>query len=273
VRSVFVHGGYNNGGRHGERQAGDVCHNYGDAGGPSRFFHVSDWSLDIAERLAQADPVFYCAKSSRSERDAGLKDMPLRRKAADQEILVERVHTPDSQSIAAYLKEWRLKRGFSMAEMDERLGTNTAYSWFEGRTSGFRVPTPAHWLQLKSILNFDERYDRMMTEVREVSIQERMDRSCAKDVHLVHRIQGTGHPQRNPHPTVKPIKLTQWLATLLLPPAAYAPRRLLIPFSGVASEGIGAMLAGWEEIVMVEQDASYCEIARHRLAYWVSHHG
>jgi hypothetical protein len=43
-----------------------------DSGGASRFFHVSDWSLDIAERLAQADPVYYAAKSSSSERSKGL---------------------------------------------------------------------------------------------------------------------------------------------------------------------------------------------------------
>ena len=74
--------------------------------------------------------------------------------------------------------------------------------------------------------------------------------------------------ERSNHPTVKPIALTQWLATLLLPPDAYAPRRILIPFGGVASEGIGAMLAGWEHITLVEMDSDYCDIARARLAWW-----
>jgi hypothetical protein len=75
--------------------------------------------------------------------------------------------------------------------------------------------------------------------------------------------------QRNGHPTVKPaLTLCKWLATLLLPPAAYAPRRLLIPFAGSGSECIGAMMAGWESIVGIEQDASYVEIARQRVAYW-----
>jgi site-specific DNA-methyltransferase (adenine-specific) len=77
-----------------------------------------------------------------------------------------------------------------------------------------------------------------------------------------------GLTARNSHPTVKPIKLTQWLATLLLPPAAYAPRRLLVPFCGSGSEGIGALLAGWEEIVMIDSDQSYVDIARTRVAYW-----
>lgn len=72
----------------------------------------------------------------------------------------------------------------------------------------------------------------------------------------------------NDHPTLKPIKLTKWLATLLLPPAAYAPRRLLIPFAGVASEGIGALLAGWDEIVMVEMLPEYCKIGEMRMTWW-----
>lgn len=73
---------------------------------------------------------------------------------------------------------------------------------------------------------------------------------------------------RNSHPTVKPIALARHLATLLLPPAEYAPRRILNPFSGSGSECIGAMLAGWEEIVGVEFMPEYVEIGRARIAHW-----
>lgn len=76
------------------------------------------------------------------------------------------------------------------------------------------------------------------------------------------------NPARNSHSTVKPIALTRWLATLLLPPAAYAPRRLLIPFAGVASEMIGAHLAGWEEIVGIELEKEHVDIGRARLEWW-----
>jgi hypothetical protein len=74
--------------------------------------------------------------------------------------------------------------------------------------------------------------------------------------------------RRNIHPTIKPISLARHLATLLLPPDLYAPRRLLIPFAGVASEMIGAMLAGWEVVQGVELEAEHVTIARARLAYW-----
>lgn len=76
-------------------------------------------------------------------------------------------------------------------------------------------------------------------------------------------------PVRNPHPTVKPIALIRYLATLLLPPAMYAPRRIIIPFAGVMSEAIGAGLAGWEEIVAIEGEAEYCELGKARLRYWL----
>ena len=77
-----------------------------------------------------------------------------------------------------------------------------------------------------------------------------------------------GLPERCNHPTVKPLSLCRHLASLLIPPDKYAPRRLFVPFSGVASEMIGALLAGWEEIVGIEGEADYAKIGRTRLAWW-----
>lgn len=74
--------------------------------------------------------------------------------------------------------------------------------------------------------------------------------------------------QQNNHPTLKPISLCKWIAGLLLPPAEYAPRRLLVCCSGTGSEMIGALLAGWDEVIGVEMSAAYCEIAESRLAWW-----
>jgi len=125
----------------------------GDSGGASRFFYNVDWSNEIEERLGIADPVRYCAKASRAERDAG----------------------------------------------------------------------------------------------------------CGI---------GSGNIRNNTHPTVKPINLIRYLATLLLPPKECAPRRILVPFAGSGSELIGAMQAGWDEIVGVEREKEYCELAETRLAYW-----
>lgn len=71
-----------------------------------------------------------------------------------------------------------------------------------------------------------------------------------------------------PSEIVKPISLTKWLATLLLPPQLNRPRRILVPFSGSGSEMIGAMRAGWDEVVGIEREAEYVEIARARLSRW-----
>ncbi len=79
--------------------------------------------------------------------------------------------------------------------------------------------------------------------------------------------------RRNVHPTVKPIDLCRYLATLLLPPPVWRsqqhePRRILVPFSGSGSEMIGACLAGWEHVVGIELDPEYCSIAEARLEHW-----
>ncbi len=71
--------------------------------------------------------------------------------------------------------------------------------------------------------------------------------------------------RRNGHPTIKPVALCQWLASLLLPPAAYAPRRILVPFAGTGSEMLGALLAGWDYALGIELLEAYAQIARVRL--------
>ena len=72
--------------------------------------------------------------------------------------------------------------------------------------------------------------------------------------------------QRNPHPTVKPIKLIEQIARLIKP--AGDGGRLLVPFAGSGSEMIGAHLAGWKHITGIEMTDAYIPIARARLAWW-----
>lgn len=74
--------------------------------------------------------------------------------------------------------------------------------------------------------------------------------------------------RRNTHPTVKPIQLITWLATLLLPPPLDVPRRVLVPFAGSGSEMIGCQFAGWDEVVGIEREAEYCAINEARRRWW-----
>ncbi len=70
---------------------------------------------------------------------------------------------------------------------------------------------------------------------------------------------------RNTHPTVKPLALCRWLAGLILPPPRGRPRTLCVPFAGVGSEMIGAAQAGWDQVLGIEMELSYVEVARLRI--------
>jgi len=140
----------------------------------SKFFYNVDYNIN------QSDPVFYCAKVSNKERNAGLEEL-------------------------------------------------------EDTISGMSNGAQIH----------GEGYDK------------------GQDIGLNRVIA-----RKNPHPTLKPIALTQWLATLLLPPEDYAPRKLLVPFSGAGSEMIGAMLAGWDMILGIEGEKKYIDIAEKRIEFY-----
>lgn len=66
----------------------------------------------------------------------------------------------------------------------------------------------------------------------------------------------------NNHPCVKPLSLCKYLSKLILPPVH---SRLLVPFSGSGSEMMGALKAGWSEVVGIEREPEYVEIAKHRI--------
>ena len=65
---------------------------------------------------------------------------------------------------------------------------------------------------------------------------------------------------KNFHPTVKPVKLMQYLARLITPPNGI----VLDPFCGSGTTGIACKLEGFEFVGM-EQDAEYCKIAEARI--------
>lgn len=71
--------------------------------------------------------------------------------------------------IADYLRFWREKRGIAVKEIDKLFGyRDTAGHWFRKDTGdwgkGGSVPLPADWFKLKGILEFDDLYDRWVTE-------------------------------------------------------------------------------------------------------------
>lgn len=154
---------------------GDKTHNdYYDKGTAARFFKNCDWSYEVAERLAESDPVKYASKVAFREREAGLFGSIACVKCGGMD---SEVHIDDNG------KEAKCRR-------------------------------------------------------------------CN-------------------HPTLKPLSLLIWLCKLLAPPPEYAPRRLLVPFSGSGSEMCATVISGcWEEIVGIELESDYVDINRARLRFW-----
>ena len=72
---------------------------------------------------------------------------------------------------------------------------------------------------------------------------------------------GRWKPQRNHHPTVKPVDLMQYLCRLVTPPGGI----VLDPFMGSGSTGRAAVMDGFR-FIGIERDAEYAEIARARIA-------
>jgi len=71
--------------------------------------------------------------------------------------------------IANYLRFWRKKKNINTKEIDKLLGyRDTAGHWFRKDTGswgrGGSIPLPDDWFKLKEILEFDDLYDRWVTE-------------------------------------------------------------------------------------------------------------
>ncbi|KKM86154.1 hypothetical protein LCGC14_1281930 [marine sediment metagenome] len=70
--------------------------------------------------------------------------------------------------------------------------------------------------------------------------------------------------QTNHHPTVKPLKLMEYLCTLLKPPSEHPI--LLDPFCGSGTTLMAAYNTGWD-YVGIDKEAEYVEIAKRRVAW------
>lgn len=75
--------------------------------------------------------------------------------------------------------------------------------------------------------------------------------------------QGGPSRVRNPHPTLKPLRLMRWLVRLVCPPEGL----VLDPFMGSGTTGVAAVLEG-RRFCGVELDERYIEIARSRIVHW-----
>lgn len=77
---------------------------------------------------------------------------------------------------------------------------------------------------------------------------------------------GTDRTARNHHPTVKPIELMRWLLRLLTPPDGI----VLDLFAGSGTTVCAGVMEG-TDVIGIEREPAYVEIARARAAWWAEH--
>jgi site-specific DNA-methyltransferase (adenine-specific) len=68
---------------------------------------------------------------------------------------------------------------------------------------------------------------------------------------------------RNGHPTVKPVRLMQWLVRLVTPPGC----TVLEPFAGSGTTLLACEIEGFD-CIGIEMEPAYCDIVRARLTSW-----
>jgi len=77
---------------------------------------------------------------------------------------------------------------------------------------------------------------------------------------------GTITKKRNIHPTVKPIEIMRYLCRLITPPNGL----ILEPFLGSGTTAIAAEKEGFD-IIGIEREKEYYDIAQARIKYWATH--
>lgn len=82
-----------------------------------------------------------------------------------------RKHKVNQEEICDYLKYWRKKAGLSTKKIDEIFGyRHTAGHWFRKDNNSGSIPKPSDWWRLKEILQFDDKFDKAVTELEEKQI-------------------------------------------------------------------------------------------------------
>lgn len=83
-----------------------------------------------------------------------------------------RRHNVNQHEICDYLKYYRDKSKWTTKKIDEHFGyKHTAGHWFRKDNGSGSIPKPSDWWELKKILNFDDKYDKLVTEFVEKPIK------------------------------------------------------------------------------------------------------
>lgn len=83
-----------------------------------------------------------------------------------------RKHKVNQHDICDYLRYWRDKTGWTTKKVDKHFGyAHTAGHWFRKDNNSGSIPNPKDWWELKKMLKFDNKYDKVVTEMSLKKIQ------------------------------------------------------------------------------------------------------
>jgi len=258
-------------------QEANAPDNYGDSGSASRYF--------------------YCAKASKSERNAGLDS------TVSIVVQLEQCEKNITSSVKlaqlqVVMDNSRLK-ATAESGIGTKSGTEWSMSWFGNQytekypintksttkttTSSTTTSVILNWLiglltnestlgvslEMASGGNPVKSAESSNTLIATINDQTALALGV-NPAQANKRLLISVSDGKNFHSTVKPLSLTKYLATLIKPPTG---GRLLVPFSGSGSEMIGALQAGWEYVEGVELTEEYIPIAEARIKYWLEQMG
>lgn len=240
---------------------------YGDSGGASRFF--------------------YCAKASRSEREAGLDsvrivyvDCPLWENADHRaklrvdmgqsrprviavsgapcnDVTVWNTFLFGSDTTAPYLTGSKSITGTATSSTTDWTTSNSFLRWL---TSGCTEDASGGAVSGGSRAESAASGTRSVTITSEWTVSARGVERAPSPTPFA--ISAGGSPAD--HPTVKPIALMRWLCRLVTPKDGL----ILDPFCGSGSTGCAAVAEGFR-FIGIEREAEYVAIAERRIDHWM----
>jgi site-specific DNA-methyltransferase (adenine-specific) len=240
-----------------------------------------------------ASRFFYCAKSSRAERNAGLDG------AVSVKVQLEICENNTTRQENLAQLQVVMDNSHLKATAESGIGTKSGTEWSMSlfgnqhtekylTSTKSTTSTTTSSITTSAILNY---LTGLLTNENTLGVNLEMENggNPVNDVESSSTLTATISDQtalalgvnpaqaskrllisvsdgKNFHSTVKPLALTKYLATLIKPPTG---GRLLVPFSGSGSEMIGALQAGWEYVEGVELTEEYIPIAEARIKYWL----
>ncbi|PTD94278.1 hypothetical protein C9439_03000 [archaeon SCG-AAA382B04] len=169
----------------------------------------------------------------------------------------QRKHDPNEEKVIKYLRKCRDNSKYSTSDIDDELGySHTAGHWFRLDEGGRSLPSPEDWKRLKELLEFDDTFDKIMTETHYV-LQGVRKHPKGKNPGDMWEISTASF--NDAHFAVFPKELPRKAIKATCPKDGI----VLDPFAGAGTTGKVAQELGRRSI-MVELNEEYREIMKKR---------